>query len=62
MLPGVIAGTYVSGDPQVYINGSNTLSGPFQYVTSYTPVANDAVLLAPLGVSKTYVVIGKLSG
>lgn len=61
MLPGVISGTYTTGDPEVYVNGSSALSGPFKYLTSYTPAANDPVILAPVGVSRTYIVIGKLS-
>jgi hypothetical protein len=61
MLPGVIQSGYTTGDPQVYVNGAAALSGPFKYLTSYTPVSGDSVLLAPLGVSRSYVVIGKLS-
>jgi hypothetical protein len=60
-LPAVISGSYVSGNPHVYINGAMTLSGPYQYLASYTPAANDNVLIIPVGVSQTYVIIGKLS-
>ena len=61
-LPGVISGTYSSGDPEVYLNGAPTLTGPFQHLSSYTPAAGDNVLLIPVGVLQGYVVIGKLSG
>ena len=61
MLPGVISGAYSSGNPQVYVNGAATLSGPFQYLTTYTPAAGDSVLLAPVGVLQGYVILGKLS-
>jgi hypothetical protein len=61
VLPGVISGTYSSGNPEVYINGSATLSGPFQYLASYTPAANDPVILAPVGALQSYIVLGKLS-
>lgn len=62
LLPGVIDSGYTSGDPHVHVNGSPTLTGPYKYLTSYTPVANDAVILAPVGGStKAYIVIGKLS-
>jgi hypothetical protein len=59
VLPGVISGSYTSGNPQVYINGSPTLSGPFPYLASYTPAANDTVILAPVGALQSYIVIGK---
>jgi hypothetical protein len=62
VLPGVISSTYTSGDPQVLLNGATVLSGPYQHLTSYTPAANDAVLLVPVGAMQNYVVIGKLSG
>lgn len=61
MLPGVVSGTYTSGNPQVYVNGSSALSGPFQYLASYTPAANDAVILAPVGALQSYVIMGKLA-
>jgi hypothetical protein len=65
-LPAVIEAGYTSGNPSVYINGSSTLSGPFQYLASYTPTAGDSVLVLPLpytagqGVGQ-YVILGKLS-
>lgn len=62
LLPGVIDSAYSSGDPKVYVNGSAVLSGPYRYLTSYTPAANDAVLLAPVGGTlREHIVIGKLS-
>ena len=60
-LPAVIDSAYTSGDPKVYINGSSTLSGPYQHFASYTPAAGDAVLVLPVGVQQTYIVLGKLS-
>ena len=60
-LPAVIDAAYVSGDPKAYINGSATLTGPYQHLASYTPAANDAVLVLPVGVLQTYIVLGKLT-
>lgn len=59
-LPAVIDPAYTSGDPNVLINGAVTLSGPYQCLASYTPAANDAVLVLPVGVTQTYIVLGKL--
>lgn len=61
VLPGVISGSYTSGDPEVYVNGSATLSGPFQYLSSYTPAAGDSVILLPVPALQGYVVAGKLA-
>lgn len=62
LLPGVISSSYTSGDPMVVVNGAAAASGPYRYLTSYTPAANDSVILAPVGGSmKAYIVIGKLS-
>jgi len=60
LLPGTIDPAYVSGDPKVAINGA-ALTGPYQHLASYTPAANDAVLVAPVGVTRTYIVLGKLT-
>lgn len=64
-LPAQINPAYTSGDPRCLVNGSATLSGPYQYVTSYTPAAGDMVLLVPTPVTApgvtSYVIIGKLS-
>jgi hypothetical protein len=62
LLPGLIDASYTSGDPHLYLNGAAALSGPYRYLTSYTPAANDTVILAPVGGTlKAYIVIGKLS-
>jgi len=53
---GQIPGSYVSGDPTVVITGQSTATGPYQHLTSYTPHANDTVLLIPVG--QTYIVAG----
>jgi hypothetical protein len=62
MLPGVIDPSFTTGSPMVFVNGSTTLSGPFQNLASYTPVAGDAVLLAPVGAMQAYVILGKTVG
>lgn len=62
LLPGVIASTYTTGDPAVVVNGAAAASGPYKYLASYTPAANDAVILAPVGgTTRAYIVLGKLS-
>lgn len=62
LLPGVISSSYTSGDPMVVVNGEAAASGPYRYLTSYTPVANDPVILAPVGGTlKAYIILGKLS-
>jgi hypothetical protein len=60
-LPAVIDSGYTSGDPKAYINGSATLTGPYQRLASYTPAAGDAVLAVPVGVLQTYIILGKLT-
>lgn len=60
-LPAVIDSGYTTGDPKVYINGSSTLTGPYQHLASYTPAANDSVLVLPVGATQTYVILGKLA-
>ena len=59
VLPGVIDSAYVSGNPQVYVNGAATLSGPYSYLASYTPAAGDQVILVPVGALQSYIIIGK---
>lgn len=59
-LPGVIDPGYSSGDPMVFVNGSATLTGPYQRLASYTPAANDSVLLIPVVAQQTYIVAGRL--
>ena len=60
-LPAVIDPAYTSGDPQVLLNGSTTLTGPYQHLASYTPVAGDSVLAMPVLAARTYIILGKLS-
>ena len=60
-LPAVIDPSYTTGDPHCFINGSATLTGPYQHLASYTPVASQAVLVIPVGVTQTYVVLGALA-
>lgn len=60
-VPAQIDPGYTSGDPQAYINGSTTLTGPYQVLASYTPVAGDQVIALPIVATKTYVVLGKLT-
>lgn len=63
LLPGQIDPAWDgTGEPQVYVNGSATLSGPFPYLSWYTPVAGDDVLLAPVGALQQYVIAGKYTG
>jgi hypothetical protein len=59
-LPAVIDSAYATGDPKAYLNGASTLTGPYQHLASYTPAAGDAVLVAPVGVQRTYIILGKL--
>lgn len=66
VLPGVIDSGYSSGDPRCYVNGSATLSGPFQHLASYSPSAGDTVLVIPVpltanGLSSSYVILGRVS-
>lgn len=62
LLPGVISASYTTGDPMVVVNGAAAATGPYKYLTSYTPAASDSVILAPVGGTlKAYIVIGKLS-
>jgi len=59
-LPAVIDATYSgSGDPMAYINGAAALTGPYQYLAAYTPVAGDSVLVLPVGALQTYIILGK---
>lgn len=61
-LPAVIDPGYSSGDPMAYVNGSTTLTGPYQHLAAYTPAANDTVVVLPVGgTSQTYVILGKLA-
>jgi hypothetical protein len=53
---GVVDPAYTAGNPMVTVTGSAALTGPYQCVSSYVPVAGDTVLLLPSGA--TYIVIG----
>lgn len=59
-LPAVINPAYTSGNPTVYVNGATVLTGPYQYLSSYTPAASDSVLVLPVGELQAYVILGKL--
>jgi hypothetical protein len=60
-LPAVIDSGYTTGDPLAYINGSTTLTGPYQHLATYTPAAGDSVLALPVGALQTYIILGKLA-
>lgn len=59
ILPATIDPGYTTGNPNAYINGSATLTGPYAYLAAYTPAANDLVVVAPVGALQTYIVLGK---
>lgn len=68
-LPGVIDPAYTgSGNPKAFVNGSATLTGPYQYIGSGAPVAGDHVILLPIPLTAvtssagSYVIIGGGSG
>lgn len=49
-----------SGRPKVIFDGSTTVSSKaYPYLSSYTPQANDRVLLANIG--GTHVILGKIT-
>lgn len=54
---GTVDPGYVSGLPQVTVDGDAGLTGPYAHLASYTPAAGDRVLLIPQGT--TFVVAGK---
>lgn len=58
-LPARVDPSYASGDPMAFINGSTTLTGPYQCLASYTPAAGDSVIVLPVGALTTYVILGK---
>jgi hypothetical protein len=64
-LPAVIDSGYVSGDPMAKINGSATLTGPYNHLASYTPAPSDAVLVLPMPVTQSSVtsviILGKIA-
>lgn len=53
---------YTTGTPKVIFDDdtSRTPIGPYPYASSYTPAANDKVLLGRVGVSGKYVVLCKI--
>jgi hypothetical protein len=56
---GKIDPAYTSGRPKIIFDGETTASGKqYPHLASYTPAANDRVLLA--AVSGSYVVLGKI--
>lgn len=60
-LPAVIDSGYTTGDPKAYLNGSATLTGPYQHLASYTPAAGDSVVALPIQATRTYLILGKLA-
>lgn len=56
VLPAVIDAGYASGSPMALVNGSATLTGPYQVLGAYVPAAGDSVLVIP--VQGSYVVLG----
>jgi len=68
-LPGVIDPSWNgTGEPQVQVNGAvdgdgnPVYSGPFPFVSGFTPKAGQDVLLQPVGVQQSYIVVGAYSG
>lgn len=56
---GTISSSHSSGRPKILFDGENTDSvKTYPYLSSYTPVANDRVLL--VNIAGTHVVIGKI--
>ena len=56
---GAIASGYTSGRPQVQFDGESSASTKqYPYLDSYTPAADDRVLVARVG--KTWVILGKV--
>lgn len=56
---GTVDPAYASGRPKITFDGEDSLSTKlFPYLSSYTPAANDRVLIAVLGFGS--VVVGKI--
>jgi hypothetical protein len=56
---GKIPATYTSGRPMVQFDGESTISTRiYPYLGSYTPAANDRVLIATVG--HGWVILGKI--
>lgn len=63
MLPGQIDPNWNgTGEPEVFVNGAATASGPFPLLAWYKPKAGDSVLLLPVGAQQSYVVAGSYTG
>lgn len=56
---GVIPSGYTSGNPTVTVGSDTSATGPYQYLSGYTPAAGDTVALVWL--AGTWLVIGKLA-
>lgn len=56
---GVVDPSYTTGNPMVTVGSDTVLSGPYQYLSGYSPAASDAVAL--LWVAGAWVVLGKLA-
>lgn len=57
---GKIDPNYTTGRPRIVFDGESVASGKqYPYLSSYTPAANDRVLLAL--VSGSYIVLGKIT-
>ena len=56
VLNAVVSPSYTSGDPEVFLNGSASLSGPYQVLNGWVPSPGAACLAMP--VQGTYVLIG----
>src|SRR5216684_129244 len=59
-VPAVIDPSYVSGQPNAFINGSTALSGPYSVMSEYIPVANNTVIALPVpgAGNNTYIILG----
>lgn len=56
---GTIDSAYTSGRPKILFDGGNTVSNKtYPYLSSYTPVAGDRVLMLVTG--STLIILGKV--
>ena len=65
-LPATIDPDYTTGNPMCLIGDTApTLTGPYNYLASYTPVANDTVLVIPTPATQSqltnYIILGKIA-
>ena len=56
---GTVDSSYAGDEVRVKFDGQNTTSGPFKYISSYTPAASDRVVLLS-DYQGSYVISGKL--